>query len=431
VSGAGIPGQPIYQLLLATLLTTLFFSLLSWRSFRERRAGLGRLRSFVARRGRYEGLLRSSAAQEPHASSAALTPLQALCGELLGASTAYLVPLGPLAALAGPPLAIPSDAEPPVAAAAALAATLPPQPPLVLPVVPEAHGGAVWAVPLRGDQGLAGLLLLGEKRDGGLYTEEEIALARDTAEDLIDDRAAAEMGRRLVALQRRRLAEGQVLDRRARRLLHDEVLPLIHSTLLQVAHAQQQSPADAAASSPLQAAICNLQAAHRQISDLLHDLLPAAGAELERYGPLGALRRALDEELADAFDTVRWEVSPSADTAARSLDSLQAESLYYAAREAARNAARHGRGGDNGRALTLRVAAPDCAATPRLILVVEDDGVGTLHEATDSGAGAGLSLHGTILTILGGSFELQSPRGGPTRVTISLPIEPPVQHNAG
>lgn len=416
LSGAGIPGQPIYQLLLATVLTTVFFALLSWRSFRERRVGLGRLRPFVGRRGLYETLLHQ--AEPDGAPPPAEAPLRALCVDLLGARAAYLVPLGPLAELAGPPLAIPAGATAPIGAAAALAAALPADPPLVLPVAPESHGGAVWALPLAGPSGLTGLLLLGPKGDGGLYTEEEMTLAREAAEGLIDDRAAAEMGRRLVALQRRRLAEDQVLDRRARRLLHDEVLPQIHAAIL-----------EGAAGPRLQE---QLAAIHHQISDLLHDLPPAAGPELERHGPLGALRRAVERELPDAFDTLRWELSTQAEAAARALDPLRAETLYYAAREAARNAARHGRGDDPTRPLTLRVAAA-CRSAPgggaAVEVAVEDDGVGSALARPGASTGAGLALHGTILTILGGAIEIHSPPGGPTRVTVTLPVEgatPPV-----
>jgi signal transduction histidine kinase len=424
MSGAGIPGQPIYQLLLATVLTTVFFALLSWRSFRERRVGLGRLRPFVGRRGLYAGLLGHQILADDADPAA---PLRALCDELLNAEAAFLVPVGPLAALAGPPLALPSGATPPVEAALALAAGLPATPPLVLPVAPEGHGGAAWALPLSDEQGLVGLLLLGAKRDGGLYTEEEMALARAAAEGLLDSRAAAEMGRRLVAIQRRRLAEGQVLDRRARRLLHDEVLPQIHGALLQIAEQRLLSGATAPGAERLRPAIDSLQAAHRQISDLLHELPPAAGPELERHGPLGALRRAVERELPGAFECLRWELDPAAEAAARALDPLRAETLYYAAREAVRNAARHGRGGDEARPLALRVAAvcragPD--GRPAVEVAVEDDGVGLAAGGRRAGAGAGLALHETILALLGGAIVAHTPPTGGTRVVVNLPAEP-------
>ena len=103
---------------------------------------------------------------------------------------------------------------------------------MYLPLDPARWGGAVWAVPLWSERGLIGVLLLGEKRDGGLYSQEEIEIARASGERIIDTKASAEMAQRLMALQRRRLAESQVLDRRARRVLHDDVLPLLHTAML-------------------------------------------------------------------------------------------------------------------------------------------------------------------------------------------------------
>ncbi|NTU81268.1 MAG: hypothetical protein HGA45_18120, partial [Chloroflexales bacterium] len=105
LSGAGIPEQPIYQLLIATILMTVFFALLGWRSFEERERALGGLRPFVAGQRLYEGLVRPLGSDLAAPAAGADAPFTALCGDLLGARVAYLVPLGPLAALAGPPLA--------------------------------------------------------------------------------------------------------------------------------------------------------------------------------------------------------------------------------------------------------------------------------------------------------------------------------------
>ena len=52
---------------------------------------------------------------------------------------------------------------------------------LCLALDPQSFGGAVWAIPLWSARGLIGSLLLGEKRDGSLYTQEEIEIARTTA----------------------------------------------------------------------------------------------------------------------------------------------------------------------------------------------------------------------------------------------------------
>lgn len=56
-------------------------------------------------------------------------------------------------------------------------------------------------------------------------------IARASCERLLDTRASAEMARRLLALQRR-LVESQVVDRRTRRVLHDDVLPQVQAALL-------------------------------------------------------------------------------------------------------------------------------------------------------------------------------------------------------
>lgn len=421
MSGAGLPELPVYQVLIATLITTVFFALLGWRAFAERGPALGRLRPFLASQHLYERLTTPGEAAQPPADPAD-DPFRALADEVLGARVAHLLPLGPMATMAGPAVSFPAGAAAPASAVAELIAGLSSPPPLCLPVEPERHAGAVWAVPLRGERGLIGMLLLGEKADGGIYTREEIELARAAGERLLDTRAGAEIARRLVDLQRRRLAESQVLDRRTRRVLHDEVLPQIHTALISL----QAAGVDEGGSAERPAVVAQLIAVHRQISDLLHALPPAAGAELARLGPLLALRRVVEAELADAFDGVRWSLDPAAEAAARSLDPISAETLYYAAREAVRNAARHGRGADPARPLHLAVSAARCVDpddTARIELLVEDDGVGLGSDGpAPGGSGRGLALHGTILAILGGSLNLDSGPGRPTRVTLSLPL---------
>ena len=66
--------------------------------------------------------------------------------------------------------------------------------------------------------------------------------------------------------------------------------------------------------------------------------------DVARLGLVGALRRLVEEELGSAFDSVMWQIEPGVEEKVQTLPSLTAEVLYYAAREAIRNAARHGRG---------------------------------------------------------------------------------------
>jgi signal transduction histidine kinase len=284
---------------------------------------------------------------------------------------------------------------------------------------PARHGGAAWAVGLWNERGLIGVLLLGDKRDGGLYTQEEIEIARASGERLIDTQASTELGRRLMALQRQRLAESQIIDQRARRVLHDDVLPRLHAALL--ALSGEQASAETASL---------LTEAHRQIADLLRDMPTATAPQVARLGLIEALRQVVKEEFRRAFDDVTWEVEPEAERNGRAIPSLTAEVLFYAAREAVRNAARHGRPGDTKQPLHLHIKA--IWHDGGLEITIEDDGVGLgtvgLGTAglrtvprTEKSGGQGLALHSTLMAVVGGTLAAESAPYKGTRVTLTLP----------
>jgi signal transduction histidine kinase len=111
--------------------------------------------------------------------------------------------------------------------------------------------------------------------------------------------------------------------------------------------------------------------------------------------------------------------------------------LFGAAREATRNAARYGRANDTGRALHLVVTAT--VAEGNFAIQIEDDGVGIAaalvagNGAADSDdnvdgladrTGQGLALHSTMMAVIGGTLTAESPPGGGTRVTLTLPAPP-------
>jgi signal transduction histidine kinase len=261
--------------------------------------------------------------------------------------------------------------------------------------------------------------LLGDKRDGGLYTQEEIEIARATGERLIDTRASAEMGRRLMALQRQRLSESQVIDRRTRRVLHDDVLPRLHTMILQTADSKLHNDA----TNDLQSTIYNLQSqladVHRQIANLLHEMPATAAPEVARLGLIDALRQAIDGEFSSSFDGVIWRVEPEAERAARSVPALTAEVFFYAAREIVRNAARYGRNGDSARPLHLAVSVD---WRDGLQMTIEDDGVGMgAVTMAAQGSGHGLGLHGTLMAVVGGTLTTESRPDAYTRVLLALP----------
>jgi signal transduction histidine kinase len=416
--------DPIYRLLLATVLMTVFFALLSWRAFVDRERNIERLRPFVASQRLYDHMLHSAAL--PDIDAGAL--LRALCDDLLGAEVIYLCPTGPLAALLGPVLATAGRTQ-----------AIIPTPPsnqttheLCVRIDPTRYGGAVWAVPLWSERGPIGVLLLGEKRDEGIYTQEEIEIARATGERLIDTSASAELARRLMQLQRERMVESQVMDRRTRRVLHDDVLPHLHTAMLALqsaSYAANREPRDPPAGEPAVAtattsiddAITTLGEVHRQISNLLHAMPTASTPDLARMGVLAALRRTVEQELGDSFEQIEWQIEPQAEQAARQLGPLAMEVVFYAAREALRNAARHGRGGTPGRPLAVLVCAN--LSNTHLQISISDDGIGPdPARSAIGGSGRGLALHSTLMAVIGGSLVMEAGLQQGTRVTLSTPI---------
>jgi len=253
--------------------------------------------------------------------------------------------------------------------------------------------------------------LLGEKVDGSLYTQEEFEIARATAERLVDIQASAEMAQRLMAMQRQRTAESLLLDQRTRRVLHDEVLPLIHAALLTSSGSSHEPPG--------QETTTSLSEAHRHLSDLLHELPMPQAPELAHLGIVAALRHFIERELQLNFDPVIWKIAPGAEEQARSIPPLAAETLYFAAREVIRNAARYGPGDPSVHKLRLEIQVsngdPFCIS-------IEDNGVGIGTQTKPQGStGQGLALHGTAMAVIGGTLEVESQPGRFTRVRLMLP----------
>jgi signal transduction histidine kinase len=350
--------------------------------------------------------------------------LAALCQEVLNTDYAVLAAAGPLTLLVARPLTCPSEASAPApgpwlerTARAAVVCL-----PLRLADAPQ----AAWALPLRSDGEPIGVLLLGERRDGGMYTDEEIELARATGERLLDLRAGAELALRLLKVQRVRLVESTLLDRQTRRVLHDDVLPDLHTALLllNATPAATTAAADPAAADPanLAAASDLLMQAHRRIAELLRSL-PVRPALQPGGGMLPSLRRLLAADFDGQFDRVDWDVSAAAEALAAALPPVTAEVLFYALREVIRNAARHGRGGDEARALTLHIRI---YADAGLHIVVHDDGVGLgsggESAAADAGGGQGLALHTALLAVVGASLAVTAAPGAGTQVAIHLPL---------
>ncbi len=402
----------IYILLLTAVLMTLFFALFAWSSYAERERYIAQLRPFITSNRLYDQLLTQSAPQELDLGP----PFRTLCTDVLDARLAYLAALGPMAPLVGPPLTYPQRENftlPPltdIAAQFSLPETM------TILLDPKRYQGAVWAVPLWSERGLIGVFLLGEKRSGGLYTQEEIEIARVSGERLIDTQASAEMARRLMVVQRERLAQTQVIDQQTRRVLHDDILPALQTAMIKMSSSQLNGE--------MQQAVETLTAAHRQISDLLHAMPTITAPDVARLGLLPALQRVVENEFKAAFDAVHWHISAAAQVNAAQIPILTAEVVFYAAREVVRNAARYGRG-HSGKDEEKRPFILTITADWRdgLLLTLEDNGVGLeMTAATHKGSGQGLALHSTMMAVVGGTLAVESVPDQHTRVVLSLPL---------
>lgn len=411
IGGSLVGGlRSIYSLILTAVLMVVFYALLSWRSFVERDQFIKRLRPFVSSQQLTQHLMNTT--ENTALRSQAL--FQSVCQEVLGTQSAQLIPLGILAPLVGAPLNYPALVA---KSNFRLPATLfPSSDTVIVPLDPQEYDGLQWAIPLWAERGLIGALLLGGKQDGGLYTQEEIEIARAGGERIIDMLAGEQMVLRLMEFQRQKMFENRVLDLRTRRVLHDEVLPTLHTAILALSTLNREQPNVAEA-------IKTLAGVHHQIADLIHTLPGTPSVVMNGKGLTETLRALVHEEFEREFTTILWNV----ETEIPPLDPLAHEIVYGAVREVIHNAAAHGRGADAQRkvSLTIVVQCKDWVE-----ITVTDDGVGLLYQAQPrsngaelprAGSGGGLALHSTMMAIIGGYVKVEAAAAGGTQVVITFP----------
>jgi signal transduction histidine kinase len=389
----------VYGLLLTALLMTAFFALLGWRTLAERRDLLAVLRPFVSGEKMYPAITGTGTTEIN-----LQAPFSALCTEVLDCRHALLAPAGAFRTLLRQDLVYPLGLalEPPALSSPRAANEY-------LPLAEQTGGRYQWGVPLFNEAGLTGYLYLGPKAGETLYVQEELDLAQTACERLVDMQASASLSRYLLELQRQEMAETAILDRRSRRVLHDEILPQVHALILE---AQGKSAP---------AVLEGLAALHGQLSDLLHSMPPTSSPQFQKVGVLAALRQVVEGELVQAFASVEWQIEPQAEACLPALPLLSQEVLYYAARELLRNAARHAQRPDGcPLQLSIRLRLED-----ELELTIHDNGPGLSQDwlaatSTVSG-GYGLGLHAAMLAVIGGSLALENQAGLMARLRLPAP----------
>jgi len=193
--------------------------------------------------------------------------------------------------------------------------------------------------------------------------------------------------------------DSAALLRRLERDLHDGAQIRLATLAMNLGMAREKLPADA----------------DRQLRDLVdaaHQGAKEALVELRNLAR-GIHPPALDNGLADALATLAASsaVPVELSTALPQRPGPAIETIaYFCAAELLANAAKHSRANQ----VTVELTEPGTA----LVLQVSDDGAG----GADPARGSGLSGLAQRVRTVDGRMEIVSPPGGPTQVTVSLPM---------
>jgi signal transduction histidine kinase len=402
--------RPIYSVLLTVILAVMAYALFNWRQYVEHEEFMQRLNPFVTSLHLHERLLTNDADNEQESREL----FTALCRDALRTDHACLLFDG---SIGGRHDRQRIDYQWPNEHEALI------QTPLTNPIAWSRLDVDHWAYPLSDSRGAIGRLILGPKLDGNEYDMQELQVASACAERILDALAGEQLARVAVSLLRQRIAQVQVMSAQHKRILHDEVLPQIHLALLKVEALRAAGQDDILAPSmpdKLDEATMALTQAHRRVSSLVREMSNAVPTRLESEGLAAALQSALDHDFRDSFDRVDWQADPVAVERAKRLPLFASEVIFFAAQEAIRNAAKHGRGGDAQRKLHLDVALQNGTG---LKIVIGDDGVGCKTEPVEGESGSGLRFHGAMLAVIGGTLSVEDRSGGGTQVVIQASSE--------
>jgi signal transduction histidine kinase len=193
--------------------------------------------------------------------------------------------------------------------------------------------------------------------------------------------------------------------RRVERDLHDGAQIHLATLAMHLGMAKEQlgddgDPPDVARAREL------LQAAHRGAKDALGEL-----RDLARGIHPPVLDNGLQDALATLAGSSAIPVELRCDLSERPAPAIETIA-YFCAAELLANAAKH----SHAKLVTMQAAGRD----GMLVLTVGDDGAG----GADPSRGSGLSGLAQRVRTVDGRLEIASPPGGPTEITVRLPLRP-------
>lgn len=193
--------------------------------------------------------------------------------------------------------------------------------------------------------------------------------------------------------------------------LHDRVAQILFSAELTLQNAVETLAQDAPVLPALVKARDLLVRSEVSLREAIHQIAPPEGATFaERL-------RAAASTVATEFDVdVRVDVPDELGARGQRIpqSGAGAEVLVRAAREAMVNAAKHSR----ARRITLALRL----TATRVRVSVDDDGTGITDQQVE---GYGLTSLRRSLRRVGASLRISAPPGGGTRLSVSLPLDPP------
>jgi signal transduction histidine kinase len=290
------------------------------------------------------------------------------------------------------------------------------------------QAGATLAVPLLAGENLLGILTLGEKGSGDLYTQEDLELLTTLAHSATLALENARLHEERVAILRQQLAQVTAAQEEERqriaRELHDGVGPALASLNIRLRTARKLLERD---QHPVAEEIEELaeqtQANIQDIRRLIYDLRPAA---LDELGLVPALREYVTRyqeeqglEVALALPALPVpsvaEGSPvEGPEGGERLPAPLETALFRVVQEALANVAKH--------AQARRVEVAMTCDQRGVTLHIADDGRGFDPKAPRPGTHLGLWSMRERVEQLGGRFEIECAPGAGTRVRAIIPL---------